>query len=75
MATKPCPFCGNQAITKTVGDAYSLDCGFCDIRIEISKAAYAMPCANEALLGDIQERIARGAKRPRIDRAVMQKPA
>jgi len=63
-------------MTKTVGDAYNLDCGFCEIRIEISKVAYATPCANpEALLGEIQERIARGAGRPRIDRAAMLKPA
>ena len=76
MATKPCPFCGNQAISTTVGDAYNLDCGFCEIRIEISKAAYATPCANaEALLGDVQERMARGAVRPRTDRGAMQKPA
>ena len=76
MATKRCPFCGNSAVAKTVGDAYNLDCGFCDIRIEISKAAYAAPCANpEALLAEIQERIARGAERPRIDRAAMQKTA
>ena len=76
MATKPCPFCGNQAISKTVGDAYNLDCDFCEIRIEISKAAYATPCADvTAVLGDVRERMARGAGRPRIDRGAMQKLA
>lgn len=75
MATKACPFCGNPAESKTVGDAYNLDCRFCDVRIEISKAAYATPCTNaEVLLGKIQERIARGVRRPRIDRGDMLKP-
>ena len=73
MASKPCPFCGNRTHVKTVGDAYELDCGFCEIRIEISKAAYATPCADvEAVLGHVRERMARGA-RPRIDRGAMQK--
>ena len=76
MATKRCPFCGNQAYSKAVGDAYELDCNFCEIRIEISKAAYATPCADvDAVLGVVRERIARGGGRPRIDRAAMQKPA
>ena len=75
MAAKPCPFCGNPALSKTVGDAYNLDCAFCEIRIEISKAAYATPCADvEAVLGHVRERMARGA-RPRIDRGDMQKLA
>ena len=74
MPAKRCPFCGNPARSKTVGDAYHLDCDFCEIRIEISKAAYATPCGNgEALLRDVQERMARGAGRPRIDRGAMQK--
>jgi hypothetical protein len=75
VASKPCPFCGNQAETKTVGDAYNLDCGFCEIRIEISKTAYAIPCGDpETLLGIVRARMESGGVRPRIDRAAMQKP-
>jgi transcription elongation factor Elf1 len=74
MATKRCPFCGNSAVAKSVGDAYNLDCGFCDIRIEISKAAYAIPCADvEGVLEIVRARMERGGSRPRIDRAAMQK--
>ena len=76
MATKRCPFCGNPALSKTVGDAYNLDCGFCEIQIEISKAAYATPCADvEGVLGVVRKRIEQGASRPRIDLPAMQKPA
>ena len=71
MATKACPFCGNPAQSKTVADAYNLDCGYCDIRIEISKAAFATPCTNHSLLRDIQGRITPGVNRLRIDRAAM----
>jgi hypothetical protein len=75
VAAKRCPFCGNNAHAKTVGDAYELDCGFCEIGIEISKAAYASPCANvEGLLAYVRERMARGVSRPRIDRGAMLKP-
>jgi hypothetical protein len=74
VASKRCPFCGNQAESKTVGDAYNLDCGFCEIRIEISKTAYAIPCGDpETVLGIVRARMASGV-RPRIDRAAMQKP-
>src|SRR5436190_8091110 len=73
LATKPCPFCGNPAHSHTVGDAYDLDCSFCETRIELSKTAYAIPCADvDAVLGQVRERMARGA-RPRIDRGDMQK--
>jgi transcription elongation factor Elf1 len=76
LATKPCPFCGNRATSKSVGDAYNLDCGFCEVRIEISKAAYATPCADvETVLCNVRQRMAQGGARPRIDRAAMQKTA
>jgi transcription elongation factor Elf1 len=76
MATKRCPFCGNPALSKTVGDAYNLDCSFCEIQIEISKAAYAIPCADvDGVLGEVRKRMEQGASRPRIDRPAMQKPA
>ena len=74
MASKRCPFCGNPALSKTVGDAYNLDCSFCEIQIEISKAAYATPCADvEGVLGGVRKRMEQGASRPRIDRTAMQK--
>jgi hypothetical protein len=75
MATKRCPFCGNPAQSKTVGDAYNLDCGFCEIRIEITKDAYTTPCADaDAVLGNIRQRMAWGAGRPRIERSAMLRP-
>jgi hypothetical protein len=50
-------------------------CNFCEIRIEISKPAYTVPCANaEGVLRDVRKRMAQGASRPRIDRGAMQKP-
>jgi hypothetical protein len=59
-----------------VGDAYNLDCSFCEIQIEISKAAYATPCADvEGVLGGVRKRMEQRASRPRIDRTAMQKPA
>jgi hypothetical protein len=73
MATKRCPFCGNPA-EQDRGNAYNLDCVFRDIRIEISKAAYATPCADvEGVLRIVRLRMAQGGSRPRIDRAAMEK--
>jgi len=75
LASKQCPFCGNPSQVKTVGDAFNLDCDFCEIRIEITKAAYATSCTDaDAVLGNIRERMARGASRPRIEQGAMQAP-
>ncbi|HEY2842091.1 MAG TPA: hypothetical protein VGJ09_00515 [Bryobacteraceae bacterium] len=50
-----------------MGDAYHLDCSFCDVQIEISKKAYATRCDDpEAVLESIREKMA-WSKRPRID--------
>ena len=50
-----------------MGDAYHLDCSFCDVQIEISKKAYATRCDDpETVLDSIREKMA-WSKRPRID--------
>jgi len=50
-----------------VGDAYHLDCSFCDVQIEISKKAYATRCNDpEAVLESVRAKLA-WSKRPRID--------
>jgi hypothetical protein len=50
-----------------VGDAYHLDCSFCDVQIEISKKAYATRCDDpEAVLESVRAKLA-WSKRPRID--------
>jgi len=50
-----------------VGDAYHLDCSFCDVQIEISKKAYATRCEDpEAVLESVRAKLA-WSKRPRLD--------
>jgi len=50
-----------------VGDAYHLDCSFCDVQIEISKKAYVTRCEDpEAVLESVRAKLA-WSKRPRID--------
>jgi len=50
-----------------VGDAYHLDCSFCDVQIEISKKAYATRCEDpEAVLESVRTKLA-WSKRPRLD--------
>ena len=50
-----------------MGDAYHLDCSFCDVQIEISKKAYATRCNDpEAVLESVRAKLA-WSKRPRID--------
>ena len=71
MAVNRCPFCGNYAHSKSVGDAYHLDCSYCEVQIEISKKAYAARCEDpEATLAGVYARMA-WSKRPRIDLADM----
>ena len=50
-----------------MGDAYHLDCSFCDVQIEISKKAYATRCEDpEAVLESVRAKLA-WSKRPRLD--------
>ena len=50
-----------------MGDAYHLDCSFCDVQIEISKKAYATRCDDpEAVLESVRAKLA-WSKRPRLD--------
>jgi hypothetical protein len=63
--TNHCPFCGNYAYTVSVGDAYQLDCRYCEI--EITKRAYAARCPDPvAVLDYIRERL-KVSSRPRVD--------
>jgi len=58
-----------------VGDAYHLDCSFCDVQIEISKKAYATRCEDpEAVLESVREKLA-WSKRPRLDVSHMKSSA
>jgi len=58
-----------------VGDAYHLDCSFCDVQIEISKKAYATRCEDpEAVLESVRAKLA-WSKRPRLDVSHMQSSA
>jgi hypothetical protein len=58
-----------------VGDAYHLDCSFCDVQIEISKKAYATRCDDpEAVLESVRAKLA-WSKRPRIDVSHMKSSA
>jgi len=58
-----------------VGDAYHLDCSFCDVQIEISKKAYATRCEDpEAVLESVRAKLA-WSKRPRLDLIHMKSPA
>ena len=65
--TNHCPFCGNYAYAQSVGDAYQLDCRYCEIQIEITKRAYAARCPDPvAVLDYIRERL-KVSTRPRVD--------
>ena len=73
--TNHCPFCGNYAYTVSVGDAYQMDCRYCDIQVEITKRAYAARCPNPAAVLDyIREKMKRST-RPRVDLADMKRSA
>jgi hypothetical protein len=65
--TNHCPFCGNYAYAASIGDAYQMDCRYCDIQVEITKRAYAARCPNPvAVLDYIREKM-KGSTRPRVD--------
>lgn len=71
--TNHCPFCGNYAYTLSVGDAYQMDCRYCEIQVEITKRAHAARCPNPvAVLEYIREKMNRST-RPRIDIADMKR--
>ena len=65
--TNHCPFCGNYAYAQSVGDAYQMDCRYCEIQVEITKRAYAARCPDPvAVLDYIRERL-KVSNRPRVD--------
>ena len=65
--TNHCPFCGNYAYAQSVGDAYQLDCRYCEIQVEITKRAYAARCPDPVgVLEYIRERL-KVSNRPRVD--------
>ncbi|MGH9647184.1 MAG: hypothetical protein ACRD4E_10240 [Bryobacteraceae bacterium] len=65
--TNHCPFCGNYAYASSVGDAYQMDCRYCEIQVEITKRAYAARCPDPvAVLDYIRERL-KTSTRPRVD--------
>ena len=65
--TNHCPFCGNYAYAVSVGDAYQLDCRYCEIQVEITKRAYAARCPDPVgVLEYIRERL-KVSNRPRVD--------
>ena len=65
--TNHCPFCGNYAYAQSVGDAYQMDCRYCEIQVEITKRAYAARCPDPvAVLDYIRERL-KVSTRPRVD--------
>ena len=71
--TNRCPFCGNYAYAAPVGDAYRMDCRYCEIQVEITKRAYAARCPNPvAVLDYIREKM-KGSTRPRVDIADMKR--
>ena len=71
--TNQCPFCGNYAYAASVGDAYRMDCRYCEIQVEITKRAYAARCPNPvAVLDYIREKM-KGSTRPRVDIADMKR--
>ena len=71
--TNRCPFCGNYAYAASVGDAYRMDCRYCEIQVEITKRAYAARCPNPvAVLDYIREKM-KGSTRPRVDIADMKR--
>jgi hypothetical protein len=65
--TNRCPFCTNYAYAVSVGDAYQMDCRYCEIQVEITKRAYAARCPSPvAVLDYIREKM-KGSTRPRVD--------
>jgi hypothetical protein len=65
--TNHCPFCGNYAYAVSVGDAYQLDCRYCEVQVEITKRAYAARCPDPVgVLDYIRERL-KLSTRPRVD--------
>src|SRR6185295_7890931 len=71
--TNHCAFCGNYAYTLSVGDAYQMDCRYCEIQVEITKRAHAARCPNPvAVLEYIREKMNRST-RPRVDIADMKR--
>ena len=65
--TNHCPFCGNYAYAQSVGDAYQMDCRYCDIQVEITKRAYSARCPDPVgVLEYIRERL-KVSTRPRVD--------
>lgn len=65
--TNHCPFCGNYAYAQSVGDAYQMDCRYCEIQVEITKRAYSARCPDPvAVLDYIRERL-KVSNRPRVD--------
>jgi hypothetical protein len=71
--TNHCPFCGNYAYAAPVGDAYRLDCRYCEIQVEITKRAYSSRCPNPvAVLDFIREKM-KVSTRPRVDLADMKR--
>ena len=71
--TNRCPFCTNYAYAVSVGDAYQLDCRYCEIQIEITKRAYSARCPDPVgVLDYIRERL-KMSTRPRVDLADMKR--
>ena len=57
----------NYAYAVSVGDAYQMDCRYCEIQVEITKRAYAARCPSPvAVLDYIRERM-KASTRPRVD--------
>jgi hypothetical protein len=57
----------------SVGDAYQMDCRYCDIQVEITKRAYAARCPDPVgVLDYISERM-KASTRPRVDIADMKR--
>jgi len=71
--TNRCPFCNNYAYALSVGDAYQMDCRYCEIQVEITKRAYAARCPDPVgVLDYIREKL-KGSTRPRVDLADMKR--
>ena len=71
--TNLCPFCRNYAYTVSVGDAYQMDCRYCEIQVEITKRAYGARCPDPvAVLDYIREKL-KLSNRPRVDLADMKR--
>lgn len=71
--TNRCPFCSNYAYALSVGDAYQMDCRYCDIQVEITKRAYAARCPDPVgVLDYIREKL-KVSTRPRVDLADMKR--